>query len=68
MNRISVSSSNVSSVGFENGVLEVEFHGGRIYRYFGVPENVFNNLLRASSKGTFLNNFIKNRYRFIKVR
>jgi hypothetical protein len=55
MNRTKVSSSNVSSVGFENGVLEVEFHGGSIYRYSGVSENIFNN-------------FIKNQYWCVRLR
>lgn len=39
MNRNPVSSSNVKSVGYdsESSRLEVEFHHGGIYQYYGVP-------------------------------
>lgn len=33
--------------------LDIRFKGGRIYRYFGVPESVFHALLVAPSKGKY---------------
>lgn len=38
MQLISVSSSNVSQIGYENGILEVHFHSGHVYQYLHVPE------------------------------
>jgi hypothetical protein len=40
MERFVVNSSNINSVGFENGILEVEFVSGSVYRYFDVPQEV----------------------------
>ena len=70
MQRISVSSSNISSVGYDRqtNILEVEFSSGDIYQYFNVPEHLYNNLMGASSKGQFFNDYIKYDYRYQKVR
>lgn len=62
MIRKPVRSSNLSSVGYENGTLEVQFHSGGIYRYSGVPENVYRNLMSAASLGSYFAAFIKDRY------
>lgn len=58
MEREPVSSSNVTSIGWENGTLEVEFFHGKVYRYDGVPESVFREALRASSVGAFLHQHV----------
>lgn len=70
MERHRVTSSNVRSVGHDPAanILEVEFMSREIYQYFNVPEAVYGALMRASSKGRYLNDHIKNRYRFRKVR
>lgn len=69
MNRIPVSSSNVSSVGYdpETQTLEIEFNNGSIYQYFNVPQTVHEALMGASSVGKFLNAQIKGHYRYAKV-
>jgi hypothetical protein len=46
----------------EHENLEVEFEGGRIFRYIGVPKTLFVELLRSESVGGFLNHEIKPRY------
>ena len=65
MNRITVRSSNIRSVGYalEARTLEVEFHSGGIYQYSGVPETIHQGLIRAASKGTYFHDHIKDRYR-----
>ncbi len=70
MDRISVQSNNIRSVGYDvdRGILEVEFHSGSIYQYSGVPEDEYEGLLSASSKGRYLNTHIKDRYAYIQVR
>jgi hypothetical protein len=44
--------------------LDLWYKGGDRYRYFGVPEPVFDALLAAASAGEFVNREIKPRYRF----
>ena len=64
MNRAAVSSSNIRSVGFdpEFGVLEVEFHSGSVYQYAHVPHSLVTLFLSASSKGSFFNARIRDRF------
>jgi len=61
MERTPVQSSSVSSVGYDrdSSTLEIEFLNGSVYQYFGVPESIFNGLMNAPSKGTFLDQFVK---------
>lgn len=48
----------------ERHELTIEFSSGRSYVYRGVPRSVFDWLLRAPSKGAFVNRLIKDRYPF----
>lgn len=57
---ISVNSSNLSSVGYDNGTLYIRFNRGGLYSYSNVPEYVYRELLSASSKGTYFHTYIKN--------
>ena len=69
MNRTPVISSNVASAGYDPNTMtvEVEFKNGSVYQYFDVPEAVYRDLMRASSVGTFLNQNIKNSYRYAQI-
>ncbi len=69
MDRYSVASSNIASIGYDapSQTLEVEFLSGTIYQYFGVPENIYDELTQAGSKGRFLNTYIKNAYGYSRV-
>lgn len=69
MKRRPVTSSNVSSVGWEEegedsgvGTLEVEYRSGHIYRYEGVAAGEYSALLGASSPGKHMNARIVGRY------
>jgi len=68
MEMIKVQSSNLDLVGYdeERKILRIKFHNGT-YDYFGVPKQIFLNLLGASSKGEFHADFIKDVYRFQKI-
>ena len=61
MNRVSVTSSALSSVGYELNTLtlEIELSNGRVYQYFGVAETVFQELVNSSSKGQYYNQHIR---------
>jgi KTSC domain len=69
MERYSVASSNIASMGYDgpSQTLEVEFQDGAIYQYYGVPENMYDQLMQAGSKGRFLNTYIKNAYGYSRV-
>ncbi len=61
MDRTTVSSSNIASIGYDvaSATLEVEFNSGAVYQYFDVPESIYQDFLTADSKGSFLNVNIK---------
>ena len=68
MNRTAIQSSNLRSVGFEDGTLEVEFNHGGIYQYFDVPDYIFGGLFDAPSAGQYFDvNVKKAGYRYEKV-
>jgi len=56
-----VESSAVARIGYDAEVEEayVEYLGGGLYAYEGVPAGVFEELANAESKGTFVNAVIK---------
>jgi hypothetical protein len=70
MNRTSVQSSNLKSVGYdlETNVLEIEFHNGGLYRYTGVPERIYRGLMNAGSHGSYFHQHIKDKYNTTKIR
>ena len=61
MQRARVESSNIAMVGYdeEEQILEITFRDGRVYHYLEVPPERALSLLRAESKGRFLNGEIK---------
>lgn len=69
MERVSVSSSNVWSIGYDpdSSILEVEFKGGAVYQYYNVPQSEYDALMAAGSKGSYLSTYVKNRYSFAKL-
>ena len=68
MNMIPVDSSDLSSVGYENGTLYIAFNSGGLYSYSGVPASVYSGLLSASSKGRYFHANIKNVYPYQRIR
>jgi lysyl-tRNA synthetase class 2 len=47
--------------------LDVVFVSGRRYRYHEVPEETYDAMRRAFSKGEFFNRYIRDQYRFTLV-
>jgi len=70
MERITVRSSNIRSVGYDPGssTLEVEFNSGSIYQYLEVSKDEYEGLMSASSKGRYFNANIKGAYQDIRIR
>lgn len=61
MNMISVNSSNISSIGYDENseTLRVSFNNGGLYDYHSVPKHLHEGLMSASSHGSYLDAYIK---------
>lgn len=72
MERQSVRSSNLASIGYDvnNKILEIEFHNGGVYQYSNVPFDVYEELMDARSHGTYFSANIRNNtnYKTKKIR
>ena len=66
MERQEVESSVIGAVGHSR-VLEIQFESGRIYQYFNVPEDVFDEMLKAESKGKYFNSNIRGKYTYQEI-
>jgi KTSC domain len=68
VDRRSVRSRSLTSAGYDerSRTLEVEFTNGSIYQYLDVPVGVYHELLAAESLGRYLNEHIRNRYRYLR--
>jgi KTSC domain len=70
MKRIPVQSSNLRSVGYDpsSEILEIEFLHGGVYQYHDVPASVHEELMAASSHGSYFDEYIKHGgYHYIKI-
>lgn len=65
---IYVDSSNVEAIGYDDYTqqLHVQFVSSGLYIYSDVPRFVFEDLLNAPSKGSFINREVKGVYQFEK--
>ena len=61
MKRIPITSSNISTVGYDEdtGRMEVTFSNGKPYTYHGVTKKQYNEMLCSPSVGGYLNREIK---------
>ncbi len=68
MDRQSVPSSNLSSVGYDESTetLEVQFQNGSVFQYHGVPKEIHGQLVNARSVGGFFSSNIKNTFEHSK--
>ncbi|AND84232.1 KTSC domain-containing protein [Clostridium tyrobutyricum] len=59
MNLLPVSSRRMNGVGYENGVMYIQFKDGSIYAYENVSESEYQNFINSSSLGSALSTFDK---------
>ena len=61
MKRVSVQSSNICSIGYDENqsILQVEFNNGSIYNYYNVPRVIYSELINAESHGRYLDKHVK---------
>jgi hypothetical protein len=69
MNRESVQSSMIASIGYEadTSTLEVEFNNGAVWQYYEVPEVIYHDMMISGSLGKFFHSNIKRQYREAQV-
>ena len=78
MQLVTVQSSNISQIGFEENqvialnqkprnVLRIIFIGGNIFDYYNVEKEIYKGFLDATSKGKYFHQYIKNIYPYEKV-
>lgn len=69
MQRKPLASTAVLSAGYDPSAreLELEFRGGRVYRFRDVPQGVYDFLLRTPEKGRYVSRMISTRYRYVEV-
>jgi KTSC domain len=69
MERKPVASSNIHEAGYDpsTNTLELMFADGRVYQYFDVPAHVYEDLVNASSPGSFFHQEIRGTYRFARM-
>ncbi|MCK5611787.1 KTSC domain-containing protein [Candidatus Pacearchaeota archaeon] len=63
-----VKSSNIAKVRCVDGDMEVQFTKGAVYRYKDVPEEVFDELLKAESVGKLFFAKIKGKFECEEVK
>lgn len=63
-----VDSSNLEQIGYDSDIMElhVKFKDGSLYVYTDVPVQIYEGLLGAASKGSYLNREIKGVYNYGK--
>lgn len=70
MNRTSIRSSNLESVGYDANqqILEIEFKDDLIYVYDNVPIDTYEMLMNAPSHGKYFNENIRDVYECRRTR
>ena len=65
MEMIRVSSSAISAIGYDPATqrMKIRFTSGSTYDFCRVPEHVFTGFLQSSSKGSYYDRHIRDRYR-----
>lgn len=62
-----VKSSNISEMGWNDGVLHVRFSGGGLFSYSGITSQMYNDLLNAPSIGSHFSKHIKTKHKGTKL-
>ena len=67
---VEVRSSSLARLSYDcqQAILQVEFRDGAVYQFFDVPEEIYNRLLAAESKGNYFNRRIRSHFRYALVR
>lgn len=69
MKTTAVESTTLATVAYDGDrqLLQIEFHDRTTYRYFNVPTEVHETLLRAPSKGSYFNHVIRGQFAYVRM-
>ena len=69
MDRQSVKSVILRSVGYDERtkILEIEFHSGLVYQYFGVPLKIYTDLVHSGEIGKYFSDKVRTQFRTKQV-
>ena len=69
MNAMPVESSTLATIAYDSTreLLQLEFNSHAFYRYFGVPATVHQGLMYARSKGSYFNQNIRGKFRYLRI-
>ena len=69
MKMVNAESTLIARYGYDpaTGEMQIDFHKGGMYRYFGVGQEAFTAFVQAPSKGKHFLRFIKGAYAYEKV-
>lgn len=62
-----VKSSNIAKLGWNDGVLHVEFSNGGLFSYSGVTSQMYEELMRAGSIGSHFAKHIRTKHKGTKL-
>lgn len=62
-----VKSSNIAKLGWNDGVLHVEFSNGGLFSYAGVTNQAYNELMAAKSIGSHFAKHIRTKHKGTKL-
>lgn len=66
MQKHDVTSTVIDALGYSR-VLEIRFESGRIYQYYDVPQEIYEGMLAAESKGRYFNAHIRDKYPYQEI-
>lgn len=63
-------SSNIKHIIYQPAlkIMQVMFVNGRIYWYYKVPRNIYEDFLKATSKGTYFWQNVKDKYTYKRIK
>jgi hypothetical protein len=69
MNITAVESTTLAALAYDDDheILQLEFRSRAVYRYFGVPAPVYEELLAAPSKGKYFNRAIRGNFPYSRA-
>lgn len=69
MKRTPVESSMIYDIGYdpETETLEIGFNSGTVYQYYDVEQDVFDDFMKADSKGRYFLNNVEPFYSYARV-
>ena len=62
-----VESSNIDMIGHDDNTLVIVYKSGSVYLFKDVPREIYDDFLKAESKGKFMNSVIKPNYKYERL-